>query len=249
MNKTNFYLYLFLIFLLLGCGQCNLSNRHEVGEKPSEWEFKDTIPDLTSSPPPKDFPEFPLPPPQPSATDKIPESYFKNCITLNDINTKLDHTLDRCGYVRKSYFYVPNGFALVTQIEQIDKDGTSKPENERWHDNYGMGEFSLENYLTKLFFAKPGFYRCIVFIISDNYYIYSEDLTTRKQAEEWLISGTNKLPEEIGKISVNNKYLFDVLIYEFKKDETESEAKILIPSAITGRAHLRKSRILEELKQ
>jgi hypothetical protein len=196
----------------------------------------------------KDIPEFRLPPPQPSATDDIAPSYFSNCKTLSDVNTKLTSALDKCGYVRKSFFYVPNGFALVTQLEKINEDGSVKPEGERWRlDNY-RGEFSLKNYFRNLFNANPGFYRCIVFVITDSYYKYSENLATQGQAREWLISGVNKLPPEIGQIKTSPNYSYNVLIYQFKKNENDSATNIIIPSPITGRTHLIKSKIYEQLK-
>jgi hypothetical protein len=197
---------------------------------------------------PRNFPEFFLPPPQPSATDEISKSYFTDCKTINDINLKLSSALDKCGYLRKSYFYVANGFALVTQLEKINEDGSLKPENERWTIDEYNSHFSLRSYLRRLLYANPGFYRCIVFIITDSYYKYSENLATQKQTREWLISGTNRLPVEISKIVINDNYSFNVLIYEFKKNETETESNILIPSSITGRNHLINSKIYDQLK-
>src|SRR5688572_6309042 len=63
---------------------------------------------------PYDDPEFPLPPPQPSASDNISNSKFNNCTTISQINDTLIKAMEECGYTRRSYFYVPNGFALVT---------------------------------------------------------------------------------------------------------------------------------------
>ncbi len=195
-----------------------------------------------------EFPKFPLPPPQPSATDEIPKTYFSGSQTLSDVNKKLTSALEKCGYTRKSYFYVPNGFALVTQLEKINTDGTPKPDSERWRgDNHR--EFSLKNYLKDLLYAQPGFYRCIVFVVTDKYYKYSDTLATRQQTQDWLISGTNRLPSEIGALTLNDGHSFDVLIYEFKKNENDQESNIIIPSAMNGKIHLTRSKVYDHLKE
>ena len=76
-------------------------------------------------------PSFPWPPPKASASSKVPDNFLRETETkqiLHDIDRRLALALDKAGYFEKSYFSVPDGFALVTRLEQINADGTPKPE-------------------------------------------------------------------------------------------------------------------------
>ena len=177
----------------------------------------------------------------------LPKTHFSNCKTLEDVDSRLSKALDNCGYARKSYFFVPNGFALVTQLERIDEDGTSKPERERWADEIPPTRFTISAYIYRLFHAVPGYYRTIVFLVSDEIHSFSKEKANKDQVETWLNAGTNVLPPDTRKLPINTNYSYEVLIYEFKKNETESEAKVLVPSNLSGRTHVTKSRILANL--
>lgn len=50
----------------------------------------------------------------------MPESTFSGCKTLGEVECKLRTALDAKGYAQRSYFSAPNGFALVTQLEQYN---------------------------------------------------------------------------------------------------------------------------------
>jgi hypothetical protein len=199
-------------------------------------------------PPTNEIPEFPTHPPKPSTTDILSKSYFSGSKTVGDVNVKLSNALEECHYFRRSYFHVPNGFALATQLEQINEDGTCLPDNQRWTDDKPKEKFSLANYLSALLNASPGYYRCIVFIVSDNYYRLSQTPATKSQTDEWIDSGLNRLPPEISKLPLNDNYSFDALIYEFKKNKNDKQAN-LIKSPVPGRTHLINSKIIATLNR
>jgi hypothetical protein len=197
------------------------------------------------------MPEFNLPPPQPSATDVLPGTYFTDCKYLKQINTKLLAALAGCGYSRRSYYHAPNGFALVTQLERINENGMPKQEKERWETDMSLASvFSLKSYFKSLFFSNQGYYRCIVFLITNANYTSSQTTATKKLANEWLKDGSNKLNTEIGDLPVTDDYSFDVLIYEFKKNENDNgmDCSIVLPSPITGRTHLKNTEFFKYLK-
>ncbi|WP_143305642.1 hypothetical protein [Chitinophaga vietnamensis] len=239
MNKISSYILIPVCAFMI----CTFFTR--CASRKSESGFGGAVPDSAAA---IYIPAFPFPPPQPSATDEISRSYFATCKALSDVNARLSAALDKCGYVRKSYFSAPNGFVLVTQLEKINKDRTVKSENERWIQEEDQESFSLKNYLTRLLFANPGYYRCIVFVVSDRYYHYSENKATERQANEWLASGINRLPAEIGKIPFNENHSLDVLIYEFKKNESDTSVSMIVPSPVTGRNQLIKNKIYDGLK-
>ncbi len=66
---------------------------------------------------------FLWPPPDCSAKTVLNRSYFQSAVQLADVDDILLKALRKCGYTDKSHYYVPNGFALVTRIEQIDENG------------------------------------------------------------------------------------------------------------------------------
>jgi len=194
------------------------------------------------------FPEFPSRPPQPSATDRIANSYFGGCKTLRDIDNKLLSALSRCGYYRQSYFHVIDGFAMVTQFEQISENGKPNPEETRWVKYSSSNTNSLADYLKNLFFARVGYFRCIVFMITDKPYSFSDQIISNKQPDEWLNGGNNILPSEVGQIAINDSYYCDVLIYEFKQTEAGAKSQLLLPSPVTGREHLDNTHLFDQLK-
>lgn len=65
-------------------------------------------------------PQFPWPPPKASATENLPNIFFskvENHVTrLDDVDTKINKALESCGYYDRSYFVVPDGYALVTRL-------------------------------------------------------------------------------------------------------------------------------------
>lgn len=254
-------IYIILVSLLFALGSCSSTNT-DTGTGTGTSTTDDatgTTSGTTSGTSPGfekelinefiDLPKFPIPVPQPSAVEILPKAYFSNCKVLSDVNYKLINALNKCGYSGMSYYYVKNGFALVTQLEQINPDGTPKEDALRWAPLLlNSGEFSLTNYIKGLFYAKPGYYRCIVFIISDINYKITGVSPTKEQSDSWLVNGLIKLPKKIGEMNLNENYSFDALIYEYKKLENDNTATIIIPSIIGGRNHLEKTKILLALK-
>ena len=197
-----------------------------------------------------ELPKFPIPYPKPSTLDILPKTAFQKCETLGDIDNILSKTLNRCDYYRKSYFQIPNGFALVTRLEKFNEDGSPKPDNERWVDignNNNSNLFSIKDYLKSLFTARPGHYRCIAFLISDQIFFSKNDIIKSEKAQAWINEGGLKLTDELFEMKVNSNYDVIALIYEFKKLEHTNEAKLISPSNIQGKTHLRKSNILAYL--
>ena len=77
-----------------------------------------------------EYPTFdPWPPPRPSTFEVIPDKFLtkENAKpTLSDIDQKISAALDDNGYVEKSNYSIPDGFAIVTRLEWINEDGTPK---------------------------------------------------------------------------------------------------------------------------
>jgi hypothetical protein len=200
------------------------------------------------------IPNFPWPPPKASATEVIPSEFFRKPsgeeIYLRDIERIIHGALESCGYYEKKYYAVPDGFAMVTRMEQINPDGTSKEPPDRWMPEVQplRLKFSLKEYITRLFTANKGYYRVIVFIVTKHPFSQANVTITRGEAMLWLSTGLNVLPDAIGQLAYTEQYNCTALIYEFEKIP-DKEAEIKFAGSLTGRVHLEKSNIWKYLEK
>jgi hypothetical protein len=222
--------------------------RHEGHETIQLFDVSRPVAQLTEETAVLHPPEFPWPPPRASAMVKVPQKYLyppNKQVHYHYINSILVSALNKCGYGRKSYFAVPNGFALVTQLEQINEDGTSKSKSERWLvEVQPFRDFSLIGYLKALFTAKRGYFRVIVFIITDQPFSQKESKVSKAQALNWLSSGYDKLPVDIGGLIYTKNHETTALIYEFMQPGHKKKGIVKYPGKFTGEEHLLKSNIL-----
>ncbi|MCI5130234.1 MAG: hypothetical protein D3904_01640 [Candidatus Electrothrix sp. EH2] len=207
----------------------------------------------TYSSPAHNIPQFPWPPPHPSAYSLIPSKLLPSLANKNylkDVAKKLEAAFDQAGYSQKKYYQVPDGFALVSQLEQFNPDGTSKTPPDRWVTDYLPPEiFSLTSYIKALFTAKPGRYRIIAFIVTSQPFKESKKIVTRDEAMAWLDNGMFILPESIGKQPYTDKHYCTALIYEFEQPGKEKKPSFKPLSNLTGKDHLQKSKLWAALKK
>jgi hypothetical protein len=200
------------------------------------------------------IPSFPWPPPQASATEIIPNALIvsKTGVTrLRDVDERITNVLNDNGYSERSYFAVPAGYAQVTRIEQIDIDGASVKGANRWgQDVPPIPKFSLEAYLRALFLAPRGYFRIIVFIVTPYPFSQSDKKITEPDAEKWLNSGLNRLPDSIGEMEFSMRtFTCTALVYEFERPTESHNPTIRIPGRLQGRTHLEKAGIMEGLRK
>ncbi|MGH8533132.1 MAG: hypothetical protein ACREV1_10525 [Gammaproteobacteria bacterium] len=203
-------------------------------------------------PDPPGIPKFPWPPPRASTKEVIPSELLESksgATSLRDVERRISEVLRENGYFERSYYAVPDGFALVTKIEQINDDGTPKEGPQRW--SLGVPrlyKFTLEAYLSALFLAPPGYYRVIVFIVTAHPIVQSEAKVTPKETGDWLRAGADRLPESIGALDFSREgYACTALVYEFRRRTESDEPAILDPGNIPGRIHLVKAGLWEAL--
>lgn len=198
-----------------------------------------------------EYPQFPWPPPQASAQKMIPSEVIgEKATTINDVVQNLETALNLCGYVEKSYYSIPDGFVIVTRLEQINDDGAPKEESERWvPEIQPVRQFSLKEYLKAFFFARKGYYRIIVFVFSPHPFSQTNSSISPSQAENWLSSGLNVLPQEISQKEYSNNYTCTALIYEFEQYGIGEAPKIRVPGRLSGETHLTKAQLWKTLKK
>jgi len=180
---------------------------------------------------PSVLPEFTWPPPAPSTFLKLDFDSLKNVDRLGDINSLIIESLHKAGYQLRpnKYFYTPNGFALVTQIEQIDCEGKPLETPNRWTINISEFEkdFNLIDYLRNLSVAKEGFYRIFAFVITDDMNPLHRIEPTIMEKEAWLISGSIVLPDTIATQKLTNKHYCRIYVYDFNKTKENIHAEMV----------------------
>jgi hypothetical protein len=200
----------------------------------------------------KNMPVFTLPPPPASAEiDLTP--FMSACKKYEQANVIIQHALDETGYFAKKYYRTQgNGFAVVTKMEQFNKDGSSKQGTARWAMKPVRNEtFSIKNYLESMFVPEPGYFRVIVFVIDDYYggNVNPNAPLTRDTALAWLNQGYTSLPSIIGDKGFSKQTKVNALIYEFKVPESNKRFNFSKPSELDGRTHLKMAKILSNLRQ
>lgn len=192
--------------------------------------------------------ELVLPPPNPTVFDVLDASIFDGITTMNELNIKIRSALQENGYRANKYLFVENGFALITQLEQIDAEGKSVPEENRWiTDVYKSKKFSIREFFKLLFKAQPGHYRTFVFIITTDYFKYSKETTSKDEIENLYVDGSPILPSEIADTPFTNDHKVILNVYEFIKHEHENTVEFNINSDIKN-LHIKNSNIVETLK-
>ena len=211
-----------------------------------------SVPDSSkSSPPPAEIPipAFPWPPPAASAEYQIRNAWVSKGekTRLADVAEKLEAALQDADYETWRYSAVPHGFALVTQLEQIAPDGSPRSDKERFRtDLPSLADMSFVEFLKALAKAPAGYYRTIVFIVTDTPFSRADRKPTADEAQRWL-EGLNRLPKAIGGLSYGEDYRTTALIYEFRKPSRDDAATLVPRSSASGRAHLEKARIWDAL--
>lgn len=200
-----------------------------------------------------DIPEFPWPPPKASAKASIPSSMLAapgRAARLGDAAERLERALFASGYEEFSYFHIPQGFAVVTRLEQFYPDGRPKEAPARWVARLEPQPiFSLASYLKALFTAQKGYYRILVFFVTAAPINQGGKEVSRDEAAAWLHGGANMLPSSIGTLALTKDHYCMAFIYEFEQMTRDHPAALKIPGMLFGRAHLEKSAIWKNLEQ
>jgi len=170
---------------------------------------------------------------------------------LKDVDAVLEESLREAGY-ELSYFSVERGFALVSRMERITDAGAPYPDPQLRFDSSLklIDHFSISDYLKALFFAPPGYFRIIVFIVSPVPFSATGKPISSDEANAWLEHGANLLPSAVGARRYSQDYVCTALIYEFEKRDTNRHPVERHPGRLTAATHLSMSGIkLGLLKQ
>lgn len=194
------------------------------------------------------LPYFPWPPPQLFQRQTLNEQLYPANRSLGEVNTRLRQALQANGYEQRSYFQVPGGFALVTQLEQFRSDGSPKAGANRWKDYPVQENFEgVWDYLKSLVMSSPGNFRLFVFVVTDQPYGQSSKRVGKQEAVGWLSSGLNRLPQKIAEMPLNQQHYLDVLVYEFEAQQSTKICTQKWPAILNAQTHLQKTGIARSL--
>ena len=203
----------------------------------------------TTAPSPAGLPAFPWPPPRYSAYSTIAREWVAlgASPTLASSARRLEVAFDAAGYGERSYYWIPGGFALVSRLEQIQSDAAPVASPARWAVSTPTVKTGVIDYIRALFNAPPGFYRVIVFAVTDQDFAAANRPPTSSEARNWITTGSLRLPETVGKLPYSERHYTTALIYEFERSANQPEARVRTPSNSPGRVHLEKAGLWQAL--
>ncbi len=213
----------------------------DMAKRRSTYEHQLLTPATFMIRPPLAMPQFPWPPPSATAVLPLPDSLVAvpGRDSLGAVFDNLRVALTRVDVGWWSVYAIgPNGFAVVTRMEAIEADGRPKPGAERWSGLSAQEtpRFSgIGDYLKALFSARPGFYRVIVFAVTDRPSGQTADghgLRAR-EAEVLVAGGSDQLPAAMRRVPLGADGRCIALIYEFERP-SESDTARFVPNAAIG---------------
>ena len=172
---------------------------------------------------------------------------------------ELDALLLSVGYSERAYFRLRSndrtvGFALVTRMERIHKDGRPYPPDRRFIPAGVDERFDLFDFLKGLFIAPVGYYRVLVFTVARESVAADGPEIGEAGAETWLSTGATRLRGCVAQMPFTDDYGVDALIYEFRhapeevaaREEDGPSEKVfqMIPSKLDPAIHLRRAGLL-----
>lgn len=198
----------------------------------------------------RDLAAFPWPnPPTPSDTALIPPyllwSAGSEGKTLLDVARRLEGSIAAAGYLEPKYLSAGcKGFAIMLDLEQIEADGARRPGAAGFAPSTAEPEFTLSSYLKRLFYAPPGYYRQIVFVVSDQGIAATTPPPTPGELRAIAKDGSASLPPGYDALPFNWKYKVVALVYEFEKGPADGDARQIPPTGrLRAPQHLKKAHL------
>jgi hypothetical protein len=196
------------------------------------------------------LPAFPWPPPDPTSETVIAARRLGGGSlppTLGAAAERLESALRGLGYGRLRFYWIPEGFVLVTRLEQIAEDGSLLPETERWTTELTERDFSLRDLLRLLFVAPEGHYRVLAFLVTSEPIGSAGRPATEEEAGGWLSGGVDRLPEPVAALPFTAGHRCTAYVYQFQKLGFDGEPIVNPPGAPSADTHLERSGILGAL--
>ncbi len=162
-------------------------------------------------------------------------------LTLGDVAGQVQAAMTAAGYLERSYFPVPEGFALVTRVEQIEADGAPKAASVRWNvESPGAGDSFFTKVLKGMTGAPSGLYRMFIFVVTTDEHSPTGNEPSYGDAKGWFVRGAAGLTDAQAVRRVTARHRMSVLVYEFKTYGSRN-VKALLPGKLACETHLEKA--------
>jgi hypothetical protein len=162
------------------------------------------------------LPQFPWPPPKWTHIAEFGDEFPRNLLgddesNLGQVYDRLNKSLQRIdSRFEAGLFSVPDGFALLAKLERTAQDGTPLGDDRRWI--YGeLPPLSLKDYISRLFFDKPGYFRILAFVVTSK-----ENFEPGDERLPPIREGGRALPSELRGKSFAGRTCH-VLVYSFER--------------------------------
>jgi hypothetical protein len=179
------------------------------------------------------LPQLPSPVPlmtikQPIPVRKIFGGSVPNGLSLMDLEAHLSKALIDAGYSSFSYHGAGcHGFAVMPEFEEIEANGKRKSKIA-----VRRSPFDLAAYFEGLFAAPYGYYRQIIFVVTDVPLTVDDEYPLESELRTIQRAGASALPNVYSRIAYEpSRYRFYALIYEFEKDEGDTAATLRGPKS------------------
>jgi hypothetical protein len=163
---------------------------------------------------------------------------------LGDANTIIRNaiTSSNCNYDDIGYYSIPNGFVLVTKVEEINDDATSVTGADRFTE----GQYDTMNILD-YFFPRKGYFRVFAFLVTDKAFNATNTAVTAAEGLAWMRLAANVLPDAIKSKPFTPGYNCSVIVYEFRSEEANTHLSPSLSPKFSAQMHLQRSHIAESL--
>ena len=196
----------------------------------------------------EDTPRFPAKPPPPSDSAQLlnADVGITTGSSLGEVDDAVCAALRRADYADLGHYLYPGGFALVARLERIHPDGRPFSGIARWlpyAQPMTLATFDVARYLRMLVNADQGYYRLVVFIVSDRPIVFSDAVSTSRFVDDFSNPGATSLPQETRAGTYGGNHRITVLVYEMTQRAVGRPA-ISTRLGLTARQHLERSRVM-----
>ena len=192
--------------------------------------------------------EFPFPPPPCYQQVEIAPKNFKSSASLGQVAQTIAQALKSKKYPHR-YLSVPDGFAIVTQIEQYQSDGAALSGSNRWKELPVQEDFALTlSYLKQLVFPRKAHLRVFVFVVTNQNFNATGKQIEEKAVRDWFNQAVNRLPKTVAAAPYTTDHTVEMLVYEFEVPEANQRPTQHCPCHLQAGDHLKKSGLEAWLK-
>ena len=184
---------------------------------------------------------FPIPAPRPSAALYV-NNFKPSLSTYKQVDNYLVNIFNGGGYNgRMHYYYVKSGFAITTNLEKIDADGSPASGEQRWNVSVsGNGSFSMYQVFKSIFFDTESNFRIFALVVSPGKAAVQSGPSSLSAMTDLIKYSYPSLPADLNDVVLSAKTL-SILVYQYKQSDVGEVPVLEIKQPISLQKHLSNS--------